>query len=114
MWSPPPPPLQKNTFFAEIPWKTISHFAFQQSGSEHEEEEVPGALSLSLSTEWVEKEIYLAPNSQIIHCKKGAQQLQHCLLLVCSKDFRILPHPPATAALNPHFLCKVKSTLIPR
>ncbi len=115
MWTPP---LQKNAFFAEIPWKTISHFAFQQSGSEHEEEEVPGALSLclsvSLSTVWVEKEIYLAPNSQIIHCKKGAQQLQHHLLLVCSKDFRILAHPPATAALNPYFLCKVKSTLIPR
>jgi hypothetical protein len=71
-------------------------------------------LSLSLSTVWVEKEIYLAPNSQIIHCKKGAQQLQHHLLLVCSKDFRILAHPPATAALNPYFLCKVKSTLIPR
>lgn len=36
MWTPPP--FQKNAFFAEIPWKTISHFAFQQSGSEHEEE----------------------------------------------------------------------------
>jgi hypothetical protein len=87
----------------------------QQSGSEHEEEELSLSLSLSLSTVWVEKEIYLAPNSQIIHCKKGAQQLQHRLLLVCFKDFRILAHPPRHGRpKSPFSLQSELSTLIPR